>query len=270
MPTLNIYEVEAFGGGHAFKGNPAAVVPLDSFPPDAILQTIAAANNLSETAFFAPDPTSGTLRLRWFTPTVEVKLCGHATLATGFVIMTILEPHRPAVTFDSASGLLAVTKAGDVLALDFPARASETIAPVPGLAQALGAQPIAYYRSDENLLVEFASAADVTALKPDFKSLKGLTELGLIATAPGDAGSGVDFVSRFFAPAAGLDEDPVTGSAHCTLAPFWAKRLGKSKLEARQVSARGGFLTVEDHGSRVTIAGKCRLYLQGLIDTGDN
>lgn len=270
MSTLNIYEVEAFGGGHAFKGNPAAVVPLDSFPDDHTLQTIAAANNLSETAFYAPDPASGTLRLRWFTPAVEVELCGHATLATGFVIMTILEPHLPAVTFDSASGLLAVTKCGDVLALDFPSRTIETIDPAPAVAQALGAAPLAWYRSGLNLMVEFGSAAEVQALAPDFKALQAAITRGLIATAPGDAGSGVDFVSRFFAPAAGLDEDPVTGSAHCTLTPFWAARLGKTRMEARQLSARGGFLTVEDHGSRVTIAGKCRLYLKGEIDIGDN
>ncbi|PWR21954.1 PhzF family phenazine biosynthesis protein [Zavarzinia compransoris] len=265
MQTLDIYEVEAFGAGLPFRGNPAAVVPLAAFPADAALQAIAAANNLAETAFFTPAGGEGHFGLRWFTPALEVPLCGHATLASAFVIMTILQPHLPAVTFDSHAGLLAVTRAGDVLTLDFPALGRTAVATAPAVVAALGAQPAEAYRSGQFLLLVFDTAAEVAALAPDFKALAKAADFGVIATAPGDAGSGADFVSRFFAPAAGIDEDPVTGSAHCSLTPYWAERLGRKRLEARQISARGGFLTVEDRGSRVTISGRCRLYLEGRI-----
>ncbi|MCF4165377.1 PhzF family phenazine biosynthesis protein [Zavarzinia compransoris] len=260
MTILDIFEVEAFGAGLPFRGNPAAVVPMDEFPPDATLQAIAAANNLPETAFFVPGNGEGHYRLRWFTPTVEVPLCGHATLASAFVIMTIMAPHLPAVTFDSASGLLAVTKSGDVLSLDFPARGHERIEIPAALSAALGAAPAECWRTGGFLMAVFPTAAEVAALAPNFRALAAVGEV--IATAPGDD---VDFVSRFFAPGIGIDEDPVTGAAHCSLTPFWAARLGKPVMEARQISARGGFLTVEDQGPRVTISGRCRLYLEGRI-----
>ncbi len=265
MTTLDIYEVEAFGAGLPFRGNPAAVVPLDRFPEDAVLASIAAANNLAETAFFVPAEKPGSYRLRWFTPTVEVPLCGHATLATAFVIMTIMSPGCPAVTFESASGPLAVTKDGDVLALDFPSRPPQPCAAPAGVEAALGAVPESWLGAANFLLATFPDEAAVAALAPDFKALKAATGCGLIATAPADPAKGGDFVSRFFAPADGIDEDPVTGSAHCSLTPYWAQRLGKRHLEARQISARGGFLTLDERGSRTGIAGRCRLYLEGRI-----
>ncbi|MDD3444069.1 MAG: PhzF family phenazine biosynthesis protein [Zavarzinia sp.] len=262
MTVLDLYEVEAFGAGLPFRGNPAAVVPLDAFLPDTALQAIAAANNLAETAYLVPGGRVGHYALRWFTPTVEVPLCGHATLAAAFVIMTILAPELPSVTFDSASGLLAVTRSGDVLTLDFPANRREAM-PVPAaLTAALGAAPVECWRSGHFLMAVFERAGDVAALDPDFRALAKVGEV--IATAPGDE-PGVDFVSRFFAPSAGIDEDPVTGSAHCSLTPYWAERLARRRLEARQISARGGFLSVEDRGGRVAISGQCRLYLDGHI-----
>lgn len=263
MQTLDIYEIEAFGAGLPFKGNPAAVVPLTAFPADNVLQSIAAANNLAETAFFVPNGREGHFKLRWFTPAVEVPLCGHATLASAFVIMTMLQPHLPAVTFDSQSGLLAVTRSGNVLTLDFPALPRDAIAVPPAVVAALGAAPQEAYRSGQFLMLVYATAAEVAGLAPDFKALGLAEDFGVIVTAPGT--DGVDFVSRFFGPSVGIDEDPVTGSAHCSLTPYWAARLGRKRLEARQISARGGFLTVEDHGARVAISGLCRLYLEGRI-----
>lgn len=265
MKSLDIYEVEAFGAGLPFKGNPAAVVPLDHFLPDETLAAIAAANNLAETAFIVPTGREGHYALRWFTPTVEVPLCGHATLATAFVIMTILQPHLPAVTFDTLSGLLAVTRAGDVLTLDFPSHGAEPAVLPAGFAGALGAAPREFHRSGGFFMAVFETPADILALAPDFKALKAATPIAVIATAKGTADMGADFVSRMFAPAQGIDEDPVTGSAHCSLAPFWAARLGRDRLEARQLSSRGGFLSVESQGSRVAISGQCRLYLEGRI-----
>lgn len=265
MTCLDLYEIEAFGAGLPFRGNPAAVVPLDDFPDDATLAAVAAANNLAETAYYVPNGRLGHFRLRWFTPAVEVPLCGHATLATAFVIMTIRQPDLPAVTFETESGLLAVTRDGDKLTLDFPSYGAERTALPSGIAQAIGRPPREFFRSGGYYMAVYDSPEDVLAIAPDFKALKTATDLGLIVTALGPGGDGGDFVSRMFAPAAGIDEDPVTGSAHCSLAPFWAERLGRDRLEARQISARGGFLTVEVLGSRVAISGQCRLYLEGRI-----
>lgn len=258
---LSIYQIDAFASA-VFKGNPAAVVPLDSWLPDATLQSIAAENNLSETAFFVPDGEAW--RLRWFTPAVEVDLCGHATLASAHLIFTRLAPARDRITFMTRSGRLEVARCGDALELDFPAVPAEPrndVATLDALAAALGARPHEAYRAMDHMAV-FADEAEVTALKPDLSHVAALGGRGLVATAPGRSS---DFVSRFFAPNCGIAEDPVTGSAHCILTPFWAKRLGKTRLSARQVSARGGELACEYRGARVGIAGRAVLYLEGSI-----
>jgi PhzF family phenazine biosynthesis protein len=264
MTSLPIYVVDAFAE-RPFAGNPAAVVPLDAWLPDARLQEIAAENNLSETAFLVPAADRGAdYDLRWFTPTVEVKLCGHATLASGFVLMSCLGRADAAVRFASRSGPLAVARDGARYTLDFPARPPQPAEDeAAAVAEALGAAPQAVLQADMRLAV-FAREAEVAALAPDIAAVAALNGDGMIATAPGDA-SGVDFVSRYFAPHAGIAEDPVTGSAHTVLAPFWAERLGKSDLRARQISARGGDLSCQVAGERVYIGGRCRLYLEGRI-----
>ncbi len=252
------YQADAFAST-VFRGNPAAICLLDAWLPDATLQNIAAENNLSETAFVVP--RGGEFDLRWFTPALEMDLCGHATLAAAFVLFTEQKYTGDVVRFHSRSGLLAVKRAGDILTLDFPSRPPQPCALPEALASGLGARPASIFKSRDYLAV-FASAAEVRALRPDFAALKHLDCLGIIATAPGDD---CDFVSRFFAPAAGVDEDPVTGSAHCTLIPYWAARLVKNKLFARQVSQRGGELFCESAGDRVHIGGKAVLYLRGEI-----
>lgn len=259
---LPYYEVSAFTS-NAFGGNPAGVCPLDAWLPDAALQGIAANNNLAETAFTAPRGSD--FELRWFTPVVEMDLCGHATLAAASVLFNERGLNGNEVRFHSRSGLLSVTRSGDVLALDFPSRPPVPAAVPEGLLLGLGAKPQAVLKSRDFLAV-FASEAEVRALKPDFGVLRRLDCLGIIVTAPGRE---CDFVSRFFAPGAGVDEDPVTGSAHCTLIPYWAQRLGKTKLLARQVSARGGELLCESAGDRVRIGGRAALYLRGEIQIPD-
>ena len=257
---LPLYQVDAFTD-RLFGGNPAAVVPLEQWLPDATLQAIAAENNLAETAFFVPEGAA--YALRWFTPTVEVDLCGHATLASAYVIFRFLDPRREQVEFRTLkAGMLRVTRDGDVLALDFPSRPPEPITAPATLATALGKAPAAVLAARDYLAV-YERSEDVAALAPDFAALARLDRFAVIATAPGR--DGVDFVSRFFAPAQGIDEDPVTGSSHCTLTPYWAKRLGKTRLEARQISRRVGALTCTLAGERVIIAGRCVLYLEGAI-----
>lgn len=261
MTTLPIYQVDAFTD-RLFGGNPAAVCPVETWPADPVLQSIAAENNLAETAFFSGG--EGQYRLRWFTPVVEVALCGHATLAAAHVIFTFREPGRDRLTFESRSGALGVTREGDWLTLDFPALPARP-GPAPfDVAAALRAQP-AEIRVARDLLVAFDSPEEVLALQPDMPAL-GAAERGVIATAPG---RDCDFVSRFFAPAVGIPEDPVTGSAHCTLAPYWAERLGKTDLRARQVSPRGGVLRCRLAGDRVLISGHAVLYLEGHIRIPD-
>jgi PhzF family phenazine biosynthesis protein len=251
-----IYHVDAFTN-RLFGGNPAAVCPLERWLDDATLQAIALENNLSETAFFVPSEKP--LRIRWFTPAVEVDLCGHATLASASVYFEVIEPGAGEVTFESQSGPLTVRRAGDRLELDFPSRPPKPVQPPASLIEALGAHPIEWGIARDFLAV-FQSEADVRSLAPDMGVLKEFE--GVIATAPGDK---ADFVSRFFAPSYGIDEDPVTGSTHCVLVPYWAKRLKKSKLVAHQVSARGGELHCEDRGDRVAIAGHAVRYLDGEI-----
>lgn len=256
---IPLYQVDAFTLG-PFSGNPAAVCPLDAWLDDATLQSIAAENNLSETAFIVP--TDDGYHLRWFTPAIEVDLCGHATLASAWVVLNQLQPDLDSVAFDTKSGTLTVSRDGDFLSMDFPARAPAPADLLQPLTDALGAAPSEVHLSRDVLAV-FDDEATVRSLAPDQAKLFALEEgLGVIASARGD---GVDFVSRFFAPKAGIAEDPVTGSAHCTLVPFWAERLGKSELLAHQVSPRGGELHCEDRGERVIIKGRCHLFLTGTI-----
>jgi PhzF family phenazine biosynthesis protein len=260
MHELPIYQVDAFSSA-LFGGNPAAVCPLDAWLPDATMQRIAAENNLSETAFFVPEGDG--YALRWFTPVLEVDLCGHATLASGFVVLEELAPGSDGVVFDSPrSGRLPVRRDGERLSLDFPAQAPEPHAADARLSAALGRAPAALMASRDTYLAIYETADAVRALAPDMRALHQLGGY-VIATAPG-AGD-VDFVSRFFAPRAGIDEDPVTGSAHCVLAPYWASRLGKTSLYANQVSRRGGELWLTLDGARVHIAGHARLYMRGTI-----
>ena len=260
MMRLPIYQVDAFAD-RVFRGNPAAVCPLETWLPDATLQGIAAENNLSETAFFVREGND--YALRWFTPSVEVDLCGHATLASGYVVMRFLEPQRERVSFHTAkAGTLVVNRRADMLVMDFPAWPAVPVAPPPRLFAALGGTPREVLRARDHLVL-YGSAAEIAALTPDLAALAKVDCWAVIVTAQGE--NGVDFVSRFFAPAQGVPEDPVTGSAHCTLVPYWAKRLGKTEFEARQLSRRGGALSCALDGDRVSIAGKAVLYLEGRI-----
>ena len=258
MTNIPCFHVDAFAG-KSFCGNPEAICLLEAWLTDATLQSIAAENNLSETAFIVP--RGGEFDLRWFTPTMEVDLCGHATLAAAAVLLTERNFAGDTIRFHSRSGLLMVSRAGEVFTLDFPARPPETCEPPEALLRGLGRRPSSVFKSRDYLAV-FATEAEVRSLAPDFTALKTLDCLGIIATAPGDD---CDFVSRFFAPAAGIDEDPVTDSAHCTLVPYWSQQLGKMTLFARQVSRRGGELFCRLAGDRVRIGGKAVLYLRGEI-----
>lgn len=266
MTEIALYQVDAFTD-RPFAGNPAAVCPLDAWLADATLQAIAAENNLAETAFFVPQNETGDggYRLRWFTPTVEVALCGHATLASAFVIARHIDPRMEKVVFQSASGPLTVTRAGEVFTLDFPSDPPAPFEDGAAVAGALGTTPQAVLKpagEGGKILALLSSEAEVLAVEPDMAKVAALPGDGLIVTAPGDR---VDFVSRYFAPHAGIPEDPVTGSAHVVLTPFWAARLGKAKLQARQISRRGGDLTLEDRGERTLISGKAAPYLEGRI-----
>lgn len=256
---IPLFQIDAFTS-RVFGGNPAAVCPLQSWLPDETLQAIAAENNLSETAFFVP--RGADYDLRWFTPAIEVDLCGHATLATGALVLERLAPGRASVRFHTRSGVLDVVREGGRLAMDFPARPAEPAPADPRVAEALGRQPASLLRAERDYLAVFADEDEVQALAPDQARLAALDRLGMIATAPG---RGVDFVSRFFAPRMGVPEDPVTGSAHCTLVPYWAARLKKHSLSARQISARGGELNCELAGDRVKLKGQAAFYLEGTI-----
>jgi PhzF family phenazine biosynthesis protein len=256
---LPLWQVDAFASKR-FAGNPAAVVALARWLPDATLRDIAAENNLAETAYLVPHGDD--YAIRWFTPEIEMPLCGHATLASAWVVLNRLEPGRNSVTFHSQSGPLRVVRDGERLAMDFPANPLKPSAGHPALVAALGAPPRELYESFQWLAV-YDSEEQVRALKPDFGALRKVDLHGVIATAPG---RDCDFVSRFFAPAAGVPEDPVTGSAHTRLVPYWAKRLGRDRLFARQVSARGGELWCELKGDRVVMAGHAAPYLEGTIE----
>jgi PhzF family phenazine biosynthesis protein len=255
---IPIYQVDAFAN-RLFAGNPAAVCPLTEWLDDRTMQSIAAENNLAETAFFVRNGDG--YDLRWFTPTLEVDLCGHATLASAFVVFEYLDPAAEAVRFRTRSGELVVRRKGELLSMDFPARSPKQCAPDAALAAALG-RPPGELQASRDYLAVYESEEDVRALAPDMKALAAVGHFAVIVTAPGRA---VDFVSRFFAPASGVDEDPVTGSAHCTLVPYWAKRLQKDELRALQVSSRGGELFCRNLGERVEIAGRAIPYLEGHI-----
>jgi PhzF family phenazine biosynthesis protein len=256
---IPIYQVDAFTS-ELFRGNPAAICPLQEWLPDEQLQSIALENNVSETAFFTRDGEH--YKLRWFTPAVEVDLCGHATLASAYIIMSEIARGQHEVRFQTRSGELVVTRDGNRYSMDFPARKPTECTPHPDLLVALGGHPETVL-SARDYLVVYGTEAEVRGLKPDMARLAELDRFAVIVTAPG---RDVDFVSRFFAPAKGVPEDPVTGSAHCTLIPYWSERLGKKELHARQVSARGGELWCEDLGERVRMSGNAVRFLSGTIE----
>ncbi len=261
---LPIYQIDAFTSA-LFGGNPAAVVILDEWLPDEILQAVGAENNLSETAFVVPGDDA--FRLRWFTPGIEVDLCGHATLASAFVLFNEGRVDGDTVRFESQSGPLSVTRTGDIYNLDFPSRPPEPAECTPELVAALGAEPVEVHRA-RDLLAVYDGDEAIGSLEPRFDLMAGLDDFAVCATAPGGSsrsGEKVDFVSRFFAPRAGINEDPVTGSAHCTLIPFWARRLGRKELRAAQLSGRGGEVFCRDCGDRVLIGGRAVEYLRGEI-----
>lgn len=267
--SLNLYHIDAFADAAPFTGNPAAVVPLESWLPDATLQGIALENNLAETAFFVPLEGSGEdageadYHLRWFTPETEVDLCGHATLATAAALWGPMGRAPGTVRFRSRSGILS-TAPGDEgrIVLDFPISIPKETAMPPGLPDMIGGiEPVRFLKAKKNMAV-LADEAAVRAVRPDFAAIAALDGDGLIVTAPGDSS---DTASRYFAPAAGIPEDPVTGSAHCTLVPYWAEVLGRTRLHCRQASARGGTLYCELEGDRLKISGAARLYLEGRI-----
>lgn len=256
---LPIYQVDAFASV-VFGGNPAAVCPLVEWLPDATMQAIAAENNLAETAFFVPNGED--YDIRWFTPKVEIDLAGHPTLATAHVVLTMLDPSRREVRFHTKLGdTLTVQRTGKRLAMDFPSRPPAPRDGLGDVAGALGGAPVEILAARDGFAV-FENEAQVRALAPDMERLSALDVLGVIATAPGED---CDFVSRFFAPGAGVPEDPVTGSAHCTLIPYWAGRLGKDRLFARQVSQRGGEIHCRLDGDRVEIGGEAALFMEGRI-----
>ena len=262
---IPIYQIDAFTET-LFGGNPAAVCPLERWLDDDVLQSIASENNLSETAFFVAEGAG--FRLRWFTPSVEVDLCGHATLAAGYVILNHLMLLSREVAFETRSGTLNVRRNGKGLTMDFPALPpGEVFAPEIAILEAMGLAPQLCMRIRElhgspYIFLVYEAQSQVAGLKPVYSSLHA----NVIATAPGD---NVDFVSRFFAPMAGIDEDPVTGSAHCTLVPYWAERLGKSELTARQISKRGGDVSCKIEGDRVILGGKCAFYMEWRIHLPD-
>jgi PhzF family phenazine biosynthesis protein len=256
-----IFQVDAFATA-LFGGNPAAVMPMKSFPADEVMQAIAAENNLAETAFLIPEGRD--YKLRWFTPTVEVPLCGHATLASAAVVMERLDVGRQEVTFHSASGPLRVARQGTQYVMDFPVRLFEPTPAPPGLAAGLGATPLEVYINTFNYMVILDDVRTLRGLKPDMAAIARLNRSGVIVTTPGEGA--YDFMSRYFAPAKGIPEDPVTGSAHCMLAPYWAKRLGKTDLRAFQASRRGGAVTCRLRGDRVELEGGCVFYLEGMAE----
>jgi predicted PhzF superfamily epimerase YddE/YHI9 len=262
-----LYQVDAFTA-EPFAGNPAAVCLLDAAADPGWMQRVAAEMNLSETAFLRPGAEAGRYGLRWFTPAVEVELCGHATLASAHVLYSegLVEAGRE-LRFDTASGPLAARRDGEgAIWLDFPATPAEPVDPPAGLLEALGAGAARWVGlSRFDYLVELADETAVRGLRPDIARLGGLGTRGVIVTAAGDGPGGHDFVSRFFAPGAGIDEDPVTGSAHCTLGPFWAERLGRSDLTGFQASSRGGLVRVRPQGDRVLLGGQAVTVLRGQL-----
>jgi len=256
---LTIYQIDAFAE-KVFEGNSAAVCPLNGWLPDEILQNIALENNLSETAYFVKENEK--YHIRWFTPSVEVELCGHATLASAYVIFEILNDENKEITFNSKSGELKVIKKEESIELDFPVSIIRKSQISGEIIEALGKEPVEVWKSDDYLVI-YENESDILSLSPNFDAISKLDCRGVIVTA---TGSKSDFVSRFFAPKFGINEDPVTGSAHCSLVPYWSKKLGKTILFAEQLSKRGGKLQCTLVGERVLIAGKAVKYLEGKIN----
>ncbi len=255
---IPIYQIDAFTST-VFKGNPAAVCPLENWLEDNLMQSIAMENNLSETAFIVDQGDD--YRIRWFTPEVEVDLCGHATLAAAYVVFRFIKSGTNSVRFSSKSGHLNVTQREQLVCLDFPVMEASPCPTPDILVRALGKKPQEVLAARDYLVI-YENEEDIRKIQPDFALLKQLDRMGVIITSPGVTS---DFVSRFFAPKAGIPEDPVTGSSHCTLAPYWAKRLRKNSLSARQISARGGELFCDHQDDRVLIAGQAVCYLEGWI-----
>lgn len=263
--NIPYFHVDAFSS-EPFKGNPAAVCILSDWPADRMLQKIAAENNLSETAFLVP-VSPGNYELKWFSPTMEIDLCGHATLASGFVLFNYYDQEHQVLRFQTASGELAVEKSADLLSMDFPARLPVAVTPPDILAEALGVEASEVLES-RDLLAVFDDEGIIRNMQPDFEKLQKITShFAVIVSAPGQS---CDFVSRFFAPKAGINEDPVTGSAHCTLIPYWAARLNKNTLHALQLSSRKGELFCQYQQDRVKISGHAALYARGEIYISQN
>jgi len=258
---IQIFQVDAFTDA-LFRGNPAAVCPLNEWLDDSILQSIAAENNLAETAFFLPREKD--FEIRWFTPTIEVDLCGHATLASAFVLFECLGHKGEDVKFHSPrSGTLGVFKHGDVLFLDFPTDTLKATGDTSIIRDCIGVQPVETYKGKTDIIAVVGGEKEVRELQPDLEKISKLPARGLIVTARGDK---VDFVSRFFGPQSGIDEDPVTGSAHTSLIPLWSSKLGKKEMLARQLSKRGGALICISKGERCLIGGHAKLYMTGEIN----
>ncbi len=258
---MTLYQIDAFAD-KLFSGNPAAVIPLDTWIDDSLMQKIAEENNLAETVFFVPKQDG--FHIRWFTPELEIDLCGHATLAAAFVLFELLEYEKDTITFYSQSGPLKVHRDGANIALDFPAWKPERITDYPEeLIKGLGITEHLGVYKNRDYIVELETEKDVVAVRPDFSLLNKINVIGIIVTAPG---SNCDFVSRFFAPNCGIPEDPVTGSSHSQLIPFWAEKLNKTKLHALQLSKRGGELLCEQKGDRVEMKGKAVFYMKGEIN----
>ncbi len=258
---LKLYQIDAFAD-RVFAGNPAAVCPLNEWLEDSVLQSIAEENNLAETTFFVPFKEG--YRLRWFTPVAEVNLCGHATLAAAYVLYHYLGHSGPTITFDTLSGRLIVTRKDGMFEMDFPSKDPKPCATPDVMVQALGKAPVEVLCHDDYIAV-FQTEGEVREISPELSKLKLLDLRGVAVTARGDE---CDFVSRFFAPKYGINEDPVTGSSHCELAPYWSKKFGKQKLVARQVSKRGGQLVCEVKQSRVMLAGTAVKYMEAEIEFG--
>jgi len=256
---LDLYQVDAFAN-KIFEGNPAAVCPLDEWLPDSLMQQIAIENNLSETVFFVKEGSE--YHIRWFTPAREVNLCGHATLASAYVLFNILEVDDTVIVFNSKSGQLPVSRKDNLITLDFPAQIPLPCDTPPQLVEILGAEPLECLQQ-EDLLVVFENEKSVRELTPNFEALKSLDYRGIIVTAPSQD---YDFVARFFAPQVGINEDPVTGSAYTKLVPYWSQKTGKSSFRAKQVSSRGGELFCELKGDRVLIGGTAVLFLTGTLE----
>jgi PhzF family phenazine biosynthesis protein len=263
---LTLYQIDAFAN-ELFSGNPAAVIPLKKWLSDTLMQQLAMENNLAETVFFVPSKEKDVdYDIRWFTPEVEINLCGHATLASAHTIFSILKEKKKTLVFSCKSGLLNIKKKKDIIEMEFPSWKPERFNDYPaGLKEMLGVNEIVGVYKHRDLLVELNSERDVQEAKPDFTAIKK-TDYKVIITAPGKK---VDFVSRFFAPSVGINEDPVTGSAHSQLIPFWSEKLSKTLMEAKQLSSRGGHLWVEQKGDRVIMAGKCVFYMKGEISIGN-